>query len=97
MPRNDLAGSAVPVSHKPGVSGALARFCQRSYAADYIALACLVAGWVLVGLDLSPYAFFRRADESIDPTLREPLPSPVLPEQQRDSIPVCRNREGLSW
>lgn len=52
MPRNGFAaGSVIPASIQPGVPGALARFCQRSYAADYIALACLIAGWVLVSLN----------------------------------------------
>lgn len=55
MPRNDFAGAAAPVSHKPGFPGALARFCQRSYAADYIALVCLFAVWTLVRDDLCPF------------------------------------------
>ena len=31
-----------------GAAGALTRFWLRSYAADYIALGILVAGWLLV-------------------------------------------------
>lgn len=40
-------GSA-SILHRVGLAGALARFCQRSYAADYIALGFLALGWVMV-------------------------------------------------
>jgi diacylglycerol diphosphate phosphatase/phosphatidate phosphatase len=39
---------SIPVLHRVGLVGALARFGQRSYAADYIALAVVALGWVLV-------------------------------------------------
>lgn len=44
MPRNGSAAGSV----QTGVGGALSRFSRRSHAVDYIALGCLVAGWVLV-------------------------------------------------
>lgn len=54
MPRNGLAaGSAAPSSTQTGVGGALGRFSRRSYAVDYVALACLVVGWILVSGQLS--------------------------------------------
>lgn len=37
-----------PILHRVGLAGALARFYQRSYAADYIALGFLALGWVTV-------------------------------------------------
>lgn len=39
---------SVPILHRVGVAGALARFSQRSYAADYIALGFLALGWLMV-------------------------------------------------
>lgn len=49
MPRNGpAAASTVPNSDQTGIAGALSRFSRRSYGLDYVALSCLVAGWVLV-------------------------------------------------
>ena len=49
MPRNELAaGSAICFANRPGFLGALARFCQRSYAADYVALISVIVGWIWV-------------------------------------------------
>ncbi|KAJ6125764.1 hypothetical protein N7523_003384 [Penicillium sp. IBT 18751x] len=39
---------SIPVLHRVGLAGALARFGQRTYAADYIALGLLALGWVLI-------------------------------------------------
>lgn len=38
----------VSVSETPGVWGALKRFWQRSYAADYVGFTLLVAAYVMV-------------------------------------------------
>jgi len=38
-----------------GAAGALARFWLRSYAADYIALGILAAGWLLIQLFMLPF------------------------------------------
>ena len=40
--------------HRDGFVGALARFNRRSYAIDYIALACLTALWTLVRHSVRP-------------------------------------------
>jgi hypothetical protein len=48
-------GSA-PILHRAGLAGALARFSQRSYAADYIALGFLALGWVMVS---GPVMYYR--------------------------------------
>ncbi|OJJ30231.1 hypothetical protein ASPWEDRAFT_54876 [Aspergillus wentii DTO 134E9] len=56
MPRNGLAaGSAIPMSNQAGVAGAVTRFCQRSYAVDYIALVVIAAGWALIQLFVDPF------------------------------------------
>ncbi|KAL2217304.1 PAP2 domain protein [Thermoascus aurantiacus ATCC 26904] len=48
-------GRTVPLSHRPGVAGAAARFWRRSYAADYVALGFLAVGWVLIQLFVHPF------------------------------------------
>jgi hypothetical protein len=48
MPHNGSGNGATPILQRVGLAGAAARFAQRTYAADYIALGFLVAGWVLV-------------------------------------------------
>lgn len=48
MSHNNVGPGPGPVLHRAGLAGAAARFCQRSYAADYIALGFLVLGWFLV-------------------------------------------------
>lgn len=47
MPHNG-SGNGSPILQRVGLAGAAARFAQRTYAADYIALGFLVAGWLLV-------------------------------------------------
>lgn len=48
MPRSRSSTGSSPILHRVGFAGAAARFTQRSYAADYMALGFLVAGWLLV-------------------------------------------------
>lgn len=48
MSNGSLGTGSVPISRRVGLAGALARFSQRSYAADYIALGFLALGWVMV-------------------------------------------------
>ena len=36
------------IASKPGCLGALARFWQRSYAADYVCLTVILVAWFLV-------------------------------------------------
>ncbi|KAB8079364.1 phosphatidic acid phosphatase type 2/haloperoxidase [Aspergillus leporis] len=46
----------MPRPAQPGVSGALARFYQRSFpAVDYLALGCIVGGWILIQLFVTPF------------------------------------------
>ena len=40
--------TSLPLSQRPGVSGALARFWQRSYAPDWLGFLLLEAAYVLV-------------------------------------------------
>lgn len=46
---------SIPVLHRIGLAGALARFGQRSYAADYIALGFISLAWVVVSRSRSDY------------------------------------------
>ncbi|KAF9893188.1 hypothetical protein FE257_011611 [Aspergillus nanangensis] len=57
MPRNGMAaGSSIPQPAQTGLSGALVRFYLRSFpAVDYIALGCIVAGWILIQLFVTPF------------------------------------------
>ncbi|PGH15034.1 hypothetical protein AJ79_02716 [Helicocarpus griseus UAMH5409] len=58
MPHDDFSHrnrSPLPAASRPGVVGALARFWQRSYAADYVSLTVLVVGWVLIQLFVRPF------------------------------------------
>jgi len=94
MPRNgSTAGSA-----QTGVGGALSRFSRRSYAVDYIAMGCLVAGWVLVrdylndGSSLANELF-----KCIDPAFRPPLPSHVYTRQQVHSISLRSGGTSVCW
>lgn len=48
MPLNNSGSPSQPILHRVGLVGAAARFYQRSYAADYIALGFLAMGWLLV-------------------------------------------------
>lgn len=50
MPRSRSSTSSTSILNRVGLAGAAARFTQRSYAADYIALGVLIAGWLMVGL-----------------------------------------------
>lgn len=67
MPYNLLSpGSAISISNQVGIGGALARFSRRSYAIDYIALATLVAAWVLVLIFVKPfYRMFYLDDRAL--------------------------------
>ncbi|KAJ5907354.1 hypothetical protein N7495_000036 [Penicillium taxi] len=48
-------GHSSPIQRRADLVGAVARFSQRSYAADYIALCFLVLGWLLIELFLTPF------------------------------------------
>lgn len=48
MSNGSPAPGSAPILHSVGLAGALARFSQRSYAADYLALGFLALGWVMV-------------------------------------------------
>lgn len=76
----------IPGQSQTGVSGALSRFSRRSNALDYIALAFLVAGWILVGcckvirVVLFACAVLANVNGTItDPAVCAPLPSHVYP------------------
>ncbi|KAJ5651442.1 uncharacterized protein N7484_005165 [Penicillium longicatenatum] len=43
------------ILHQAGLGGAVARFYQRTYAGDYIALGCLVAGWFMIPIFVNPF------------------------------------------
>jgi hypothetical protein len=53
----------MPLSTKPGVAGALARFWRRTYAADYVALGVVAAGWIMVSEQATLYAESMEATE----------------------------------
>ncbi|KAJ5407677.1 hypothetical protein N7509_001560 [Penicillium cosmopolitanum] len=55
MPRSRSSTGSSPILHRVGFAGAAARFTQRSYAADYMALGFLVAGWLLIQIFVSPF------------------------------------------
>ncbi|EFW21633.1 hypothetical protein D8B26_001795 [Coccidioides posadasii str. Silveira] len=59
MAQNDLPlhGNRKPsgISAKPGCLGAVARFWYRSYAADYISLAIITAGWFIIQIFVEPF------------------------------------------
>ena len=48
MPLNHWGSPSQPILERIGLVGAAARFYQRSYAADYLALGFLAMGWLLV-------------------------------------------------
>lgn len=48
MSHSGQGNGPTPILSHVGFAGAVARFCQRSYAADYIALGFLALGWALV-------------------------------------------------
>jgi len=62
-----------------GAAGALARFWLRSYAADYIALGIIAAGWLLTQLLMLP---FHRMFYLDDMTLQYPF-------AEVERVPVC--------
>ncbi|KAL1955718.1 hypothetical protein VTO42DRAFT_8190 [Malbranchea cinnamomea] len=45
----------IDISSKPGCFGALARFWQRSYAADYVCLILVALGWLAIQLFVQPF------------------------------------------
>ncbi|KJF60168.1 PAP2 domain-containing protein, variant 2 [Coccidioides immitis RS] len=59
MAQNDLPlhGNRKPsgISARPGCLGAVARFWYRSYAADYISLAIITAGWFIIQIFVEPF------------------------------------------
>ncbi|OAG09243.1 PAP2-domain-containing protein [Paraphaeosphaeria sporulosa] len=44
-----------PITQSPGILGAAARFWERSYASDYVGLAILIAGWLVLQLHGEPF------------------------------------------
>ncbi|KAJ5732222.1 Phosphatidic acid phosphatase type 2/haloperoxidase [Penicillium malachiteum] len=48
-------GSSSPMLQRAGLGGAFARFYQRTYAGDYIALGFLVTIWILIQLFVTPF------------------------------------------
>ena len=82
MPLNNSGSPSQPILHRVGLVGAAARFYQRSYAADYIALGFLAIGWLVVSRIFAPSLVDLLANSylpGVDPSLREPIPSHVLP------------------
>ncbi|KAJ5914939.1 hypothetical protein N7504_003822 [Penicillium tannophilum] len=56
MPRSGPGARDSPsILHQAGLGGAVARFYQRTYAGDYIALGCLVAGWFMIPIFVNPF------------------------------------------
>ncbi|KAJ5784284.1 uncharacterized protein N7503_009496 [Penicillium pulvis] len=56
MPRSGPGTRDSPsILHQAGLGGAVARFYQRTYAGDYIALGCLVAGWFMIPVFVNPF------------------------------------------
>jgi diacylglycerol diphosphate phosphatase/phosphatidate phosphatase len=52
MARDERDRETLDMASKPGLLGAIVRFWHRSYAADYICLASIFAGWTLVSFYL---------------------------------------------
>ncbi|KAJ5112754.1 hypothetical protein N7532_000799 [Penicillium argentinense] len=55
MPRSRSGTGSAPLLNRVGLAGAAARFSQRSYAADYMALGFLAMCWLLIQLFVSPF------------------------------------------
>ncbi|KAJ5243447.1 uncharacterized protein N7469_001774 [Penicillium citrinum] len=55
MPRSRSSTSSTSILNRVGLAGAAARFTQRSYAADYIALGVLIAGWLMIQVFVNPF------------------------------------------
>ncbi|KAE8333787.1 phosphatidic acid phosphatase type 2/haloperoxidase [Aspergillus sergii] len=56
MPRSGLSAASFSRPAQSGVAGAVARFYQRSFpAVDYLALGCIVGGWILIQLFVTPF------------------------------------------
>ncbi|KAJ5758506.1 hypothetical protein N7520_005662 [Penicillium odoratum] len=53
MPRGP--GRDSPSNNRSGFGGAVARFYQRTYAGDYVALGCLMAGWLMIPILVNPF------------------------------------------
>ncbi|KAF7714472.1 Uncharacterized protein PECH_004936 [Penicillium ucsense] len=49
------SASSQPILHRVGLVGAAARFYHRSYAADYMALAFLATGWLMIQIFIHPF------------------------------------------
>lgn len=81
MPHNGSGNGATPILQRVGLAGAAARFAQRTYAADYIALGFLVAGWVLIQLFVSPFhRMFSLDNRAIQ-----------YPFAVHERVPVCKS------
>ncbi|KAB8237999.1 phosphatase PAP2 family protein [Aspergillus alliaceus] len=56
MPRSGLSAASSSRQAQTGLPGAVARFYQRSFpAGDYLALGCIVGGWILIQLFATPF------------------------------------------
>ncbi|KAJ5175806.1 uncharacterized protein N7482_001683 [Penicillium canariense] len=55
MPPSNSGSSSASVLHRVGLAGAAARFYQRSYAGDYLALGFLAIGWLLIQVFVNPF------------------------------------------
>ncbi|KAB8263394.1 phosphatidic acid phosphatase type 2/haloperoxidase [Aspergillus pseudonomiae] len=56
MSRSGLSAASFARPAQSGVPGAVARFYQRSFpAVDYLALGCIVGGWILIQLFVNPF------------------------------------------
>jgi diacylglycerol diphosphate phosphatase/phosphatidate phosphatase len=78
MSHNGSGNAPTPILQRVGLTGAAARFAQHSYGADYIALAFLVIGWVLVSYDICSRLIGYFFNNSTDSTVREPISSHVF-------------------
>ncbi|KAJ4303167.1 hypothetical protein N0V90_002060 [Kalmusia sp. IMI 367209] len=54
-PANSSTRRNASLAQSPGFVGAAARFWQRSYASDYVGLAILIAGWIVIQLLGEPF------------------------------------------
>jgi hypothetical protein len=81
-----------------GAAGALARFWLRSYAADYIALGIIAAGWLLVSFPLFALMYYylsliganRTRANGLDSTSYAPFSSHVLLRRYDPTVSICR-------
>ncbi|KAH8701621.1 PAP2 domain protein [Talaromyces proteolyticus] len=55
MPSFPAPQHSMSLSNQPGALGAIARFWQRTYAADYVALGIVATGFVLIQIFITPF------------------------------------------